>query len=293
MNTSWLPGKGSIPNRLRYYKFLLPLALLHTAIFPSRTIAQGDLLLTPQRVVFQGPKRIEDLNLANIGKDTARYVISLINLRMKEDGSFEEIALPDTGQNFADTWVRFFPHSVILGPGESQAVKIQLTRPTGMPPGEYRSHMYFRAIPNEQPLGEKDTVPDSSISVRLIPIFGISIPVIIRIGENTSQTSLTDLALEMGQDTVPMLNMVFHRTGNMSVYGDLVVNHIQDQGRKTVRVGIVRGIAVYTPNAMRRFRMPLANIPGMNYHSGKLQLVYSTPSDHKSATIAEAELILH
>lgn len=292
MNNSWLPGKRSLLTRLRYYKFLLSLALLHVIIFPSRTIAQGDLLLTPQRVVFEGPKRIEELNLANLGKDTARYVISLINLRMKEDGNFEEIAQPDSGQNFADKWVRFFPHSVILGPGESQAVKIQLTRPGGMAPGEYRSHMYFRAIPNEQPLGVKDTVPDSSISVRLIPIFGISLPVIIRIGENTTQTSLSDLSLEMGQDTIPNLNMVFHRTGNMSVYGDLVVDHTE-QGRKTVRVGVIRGIAVYTPNTMRRFRMPLENMPGINFHSGKLHVVYSTPSDHKLTTIAEAELILH
>jgi hypothetical protein len=293
MNKSWLPGKRSILTRLRYYKIFLPLALLQAVIFPSPTIAQGDLLLTPQRVVFEGPKRIEELNLANLGRDTARYVISLINLRMKEDGNFEEIAQPDTGQHFADNWVRFFPHSVILGPGESQAVKIQLTRPNGMAPGEYRSHMYFRAIPNEQPLGVKDSVPDTSISVRLIPIFGISLPVIIRIGENTTQTTLSDLSLEMGQDTVPILNVVFHRTGNMSVYGDLVVDHMPGQGGKTVRVGVIRGIAVYTPNAIRRFRMPLANMPGINYHSGKLHIAYSTPSDHKLATIAEAELILH
>jgi hypothetical protein len=155
--------------------------------------------------------------------------------------------------------------------------------------------MYFRAIPNEQPLGlgVKDTVPDTSISVRLIPIFGISLPVIIRIGENTTQTTLSDLSLEMGQDTIPILNMVFHRTGNMSVYGDLVVDLVPGQGRKTVRVGVIRGIAVYTPNALRRFRMPLANMPGINLHSGKLHVVYSTPSDHKLATIAEAELTLH
>ena len=292
MNLSKLPGQRSITAGSGYSKYLFPVVLVLAGTLPIRSMAQGNLLLTPQRVVFEGSKRIEELNLANIGKDTARYVISLINLRMKEDGSFEEITQPDTEQNFADKWVRFFPHSVILGPQESQTIKIQLTRPAGMGPGEYRSHVYLRAIPDELPLGEKDTVPDTAISVRLIPVFGVSIPVIIRVGGSTTLTTLSGLSLELGRDTVPILDMEFHRTGNMSVYGDISVDHIPVQG-KTVRVGVLRGIAVYTPNTMRRFRMPLGNIPGVDYHSGKLHVVYTTPSDHKLTTIAEAELILH
>jgi hypothetical protein len=285
MNGAKFPGPGSGPSRLL---FLLLLA----AIGAMPADAQGNLLLTPQRVVFEGTKKIEELNLANVGNDTARYIISLINFRMKEDGNFEEIASPDTGQNFADKWVRFFPHSVILGPQESQAVKIQLIRPTGMEAGEYRSHIYFRAIPDQQPLGEKDPIPDSSISVRLIPIFGVSIPVIIRVGMPTTQTSLSDLSLDLAKDTVPLLNMAFHRTGNMSVYGDLSVDYTPAQG-KTIRVGEIRGVAVYTPNPLRRFRMPLRNTKDVSYHSGTLHVKYTTPADHKIATIAEADLILH
>ena len=274
-------------------KYLFLAGLLLACIFPSRLRAQGNLLLTPQRVVFEGSKRIEELNLANVGKDTARYLISLFNLRMKEDGSFEEIIEPDTGQRFADKWVRFFPHSVILGPGESQTVKIQLIKPSGMEPGEYRSHIYFRAIPEQQPLGEKEKTQDTAISVRLIPIFGISVPLIIRVGAANTQTSLSDLSLDRGKDTAFILNIVFHRTGNTSVYGDLSVYFIPVQG-KTIQVGTIRGIAVYTPNTLRRFRMQLENIQDINYHSGKLQVVYATPpSDHKSTTIAEAELVLH
>ena len=254
--------------------------------------AQGNLLLTPQRVVFEGTKRIEELNLANIGSDTARYIISIINFRMKEDGNFEEITSPDTGQNFADKWVRFFPHSVILGPQESQTVKIQLIRPAGMEAGEYRSHIYLRAIPDQQPLGEKDPTPDSSISVRLIPIFGVSIPVIIRVGLSTTQIGLSDLSLDLAKDTVPLLDMAFHRTGNMSVYGDISVDYRPAQG-KTIRVGALRGVAVYTPNTLRRLRMSLQNIKDVNYHSGTLHIAYTTPADHKPATIAEADLILH
>ena len=50
-----------------------------------------------------------------------------------------------------------------------------------MSPGEYRSHLYFRAIPAEKPLGEKEVLKDTtSISIKLVPVFGITVPVIIR-----------------------------------------------------------------------------------------------------------------
>ena len=52
---------------------------------------QGNLLITPRRLVFEGSKRSIDVNLANIGQDTATYSISIVQIRMTENGSFETI----------------------------------------------------------------------------------------------------------------------------------------------------------------------------------------------------------
>ncbi len=109
-----------------------------------------------KRVVFEGSKRSMDLNLANTGQDTATYSISIVQIRMKEDGGFETITEPDPGQLFADKNIRYFPRSVILGPNEAQVVKVQVTRTNELSPGEYRSHFYFRAVPKAKPLGEKE-----------------------------------------------------------------------------------------------------------------------------------------
>ena len=219
------------------------------------TSAQGNLLITPRRVVFEGSKRSMDLNLANTGQDSATYSISIVQIRMKEDGGFETITEPDEGQRFADTFIRYFPRSVTLGPNESQVVKVQLTKTNELEPGEYRSHFYFRAVPKTKPLGEKEMEIDTTtISVKLTPIFGITIPVIIRVGESNSKVTLSDLGFKMVNDTIPSLNLVFNRTGNMSVYGDLAVDHISVQGKIT-RVGIANGVAVYTPNTVRRFQL--------------------------------------
>jgi hypothetical protein len=261
-------------------------------MLPSIASAQGDLLITPRRVVFEGSKRSMDLNLANTGKDTATYAISLVQIRMLEDGGFETITEPDPDQRFADRFIRFFPRSVTLGPNEAQTVKIQVLRANELENGEYRSHFYFRSIPNVKPLGEKETPKDSTtISVMLTPIFGITIPAIIRVGASTTRVAITDFTFEMANDTLPRVKLLFTRSGNMSAFGDLTVDHISPQGKIT-RVGIANGVAVYTPNSKRRFQFDLIKTPGVDFRTGTLRVIYSAPSDVQPVRYAEAELAL-
>lgn len=259
----------------------------------SAVFSQGDLLITPRRVVFEGQKRSMDLNLANTGKDSATYAISLVQIRMKEDGSFENITEPDPGQLFADQYVRFFPRSVTLGPNEAQTVKIQLVRTNQLAPGEYRSHFYFRAVPKPKALGTQEAPKDSNtISVVLTPVFGITIPVIIRVGESDTKLTISDLVVKPATDNEFNASMVFNRTGNFSIYGDLAVYHISPAGKET-KVGIANGIAIYTPNLKRKFQFNLDMNKGVDYHSGKIRAIFSAPSDVKPERYAEAEVSLH
>ena len=258
----------------------------------DNVMAQGNLLIMPRRVVFEGTKKSQELTLANTGKDTAKYVVSILQMRMKEDGSFEQIVTPDSGQFFADKYFRFFPRTVTLTPNKSQVVKMQLIKPAKLPAGEYRSHIYFRAVRKDVALGEEPLQKDSTaVAVRLTPVFGITIPAIIRTGECSVNITLGDVALEMYNDTIPRLQMNFNRTGNISVFGDITVNYISPEG-KVIRVAIVKGVAVYTPNVFRKFQCNLDKTPGVDYHKGKLHILYSTPADIKVSKIAEAELLL-
>lgn len=278
-----------------FHKLKSSICLLSLILFisPVDLKAQGNLLITPRRVVFEGSKRSIDLNLANTGQDTATYAISLIQIRMKDDGGFENITEPDPGQRFADSYLRYFPRTVTLGPNEAQVVKVQLTKINELTDGEYRSHFYFRAVPKQSALGEEDKNVDStSISVKLTPIFGITIPVIIRKGESTANVTLSDLAFQIVNDTIPRLSMAFNRSGNISVYGDIAVDHISVQGTVT-RVGVANGLAIYTPNTIRRFQINLNNVTGVDFSEGTLRVLYSAPSDVKPLRYAEAELSLH
>lgn len=256
--------------------------------------AQGNLLLTPKRILFEGSKTTESINLVNSGNDTAQYVISIIHHRMKEDGAFEEISLADAGKSSAEPYLRFFPRSVLLAPGEAQVIRMQFNRPALIENGEYRSHLYVRAIPKSTPLGEKESIEGTpSISVKLIPVFGISIPVIIRVGESNVHMSLSDLQLTTDTTDQPLLRMDLNRSGNMSIYGDITVTYIDNQGRATV-AGVVRGLAVYTPNAVRHIVLSLIHDGTIDYHTGKLTVQFRTRGgdDGKNILTTEAELAL-
>jgi hypothetical protein len=280
--------------RSRWFNYYITfVSLLLLLLFPSFEIfAQGNLLITPRRVVFEGSKRSMDVNLANTGQDTAIYAISIVQVRMKDDGGFENITEPDPGQKFADRYIRFFPRTVTLPPNEAQTLKIQVVRSNELTEGEYRSHFYFRAVPKVGTLGEDAAIVDSTtISVNITSIFGITIPVIIRSGSSTTQVSLTDPSFEFVNDTVPSLGFVFNRIGNMSVYGDITVDYVSTQGNKT-RVGTANGVAVYTPNLIRKFRFNLKKVTGIDYKTGKLIITYSAASEVKPAKYAEVDFAL-
>jgi len=269
------------------------LAILFTLVlFTNKSTAQGNLLITPRRVVFEGNKLSQELTLANTGADTAKYTVSFVQYKMTEDGSFIQIEQPEEGQLFADKYLRFFPRTVTLPPNGSQVIRMQYRKMPDMINSEYRSHVYFRAVPNEKLLGDEQVNNDTtSIGIKLVPIFGISIPVIIRNGDLQVKVDLTKIELDRKSDTVPNLTITFERSGDKSVYGDLSILWTPAQG-DPIEVGVVRGIAVYTPNKLRKFRMQLRNVPGVDYSKGKLLIKFMAPNDGKAETYAEQEFLL-
>jgi len=278
-------NKGNCRQKKIFLLFFLFTISIHAS-------SQGDLMITPHRVVLEGNKQIEEIVVANIGQDTAFYSISLIEYRMTDDGSLKEITEPVPGQKFASPILRYFPRSIELAPNESQVVRIQVRRRPGLEEGEYRSHLYFRAIPKEEPQGQETTATDTTgIGIRLIPIYGISIPVIVRIGNLSASCIIDELAIEHKEEEAPVLKLVLNRQGTKSVYGDLTVDYVPPTGER-INVGKVRGIAVYTPNTVRRFSMPLTVPEGVNLNTGKLVVRFTDANEAKPLVYDEKELEL-
>lgn len=259
-----------------------------------RTKAQGDLLVTPGRVVFEGNKQKEILNLVNMGKETTTYSVSFVQKDMKEDGSFVDITETETdsGQRFADPFLRIFPRQVTLAPKEAQTIVVQYRRKADMQPGEYRSHLYFRSEKDYNALGDDGAAKDSkSLSVQLIPIFGMSIPVIIRTGETEVTATLTDLKVEAQDQAAQNLRFTINRTGNISLYGDIMVQFIPEKG-KPYEIAAINGVGVYTSINKRNISIRLDTVSGKTLTKGKLKVTYSSNGDGKAIVYAASDLAI-
>ena len=255
-----------------------------------QSMAQGDLLITPNRVVFEGNKQKETIDLVNMGKDTATFSISFVQKNMKEDGSFVIAESTDTGQMFADTYLKIFPRRVTLAPGEPQTIMIQCRRKAGMLAGEYRSHLYFRSEKDYKPLGVKNPASDSTIlSVQLIPVYGITIPVIIRSGSVRVSAALSDLKLDTETGTTQNLRLTINRAGNISIYGDIIIDYVPLQG-KSYEIGTIKGVGVYTCINKRNISVKLNNTSGKPFINGVLKVRYISNGDTKPVVYAAGEM---
>ncbi len=272
-------------------------ALLSFAGALCAQAAAGNLLVSPARVVLEGRARSEELILGNTGTETAVYRIRLVHMAMTEEGGIKEIPDGSDGmtpdmQNGVDPaqLIRYSPHQVTLEPGQSQVLRVMLRKPAQLADGEYRIHMLFQAVPNEL-AGGKGPIPaptTKGISIRLTPVIGMSIPIIIRNGQASADAGFANLALEHQGERF-FLTADLTRSGNASLYGDLKVDFIPAKGLANPAMGMQGGLAVYPPLAKRKIRIPLEvpkDFPG--FSGGRLHLRFQAPNGGK--IMAEADL---
>ena len=255
-------------------------------------LAQGDLLITPKRIVFENNKKKKEmLNLVNIGSDTAVYSISFLNYKMNENGEFIKIEDEDSLHMFSSPYLRVFPRTVTLAPREPQVIALQYRKKPNMKSGEYRSHLYFRAEKVIAPLGDEIIGDTTKLKIQLIPVFGLSIPIILRTGEVNVTSTLSNLEIKMEQDTLHYLYFTINRIGNISAFGNISVEYIPEEG-KPYKVGVVNGLGVYTDINKRACAVKLNVKPGTKMIKGILKIKYTSNDPFSNVVYAEAELNL-
>jgi len=138
----------------------------------------GDLLVAPTRIVLDG-RRGAEVILNNIGDEPATYRVSVQFRRMTEDGGLDDVEEPNATDKIAEDMIVYAPRRVTLAPHQPQAIRIAARPPEGLPDGEYRVHMLFRAIPAPTPIvAAAAQEPVKGIHFQLTPIYGVTIPII-------------------------------------------------------------------------------------------------------------------
>jgi P pilus assembly chaperone PapD len=263
-------------------------------------LAMADLMLYPTRIDMEKNQRAAQVELVNRGPATESYRISVVNRRMTDTGQIVPANAAEPNERFAAEMLRYSPRQVTLKAGESQTVRISLRKPAGLANGEYRSHMQFDRLPDTQgstDLEQAAKPASGDIAIRLTALVGASIPVIVRHGDTAASVMLDTLSLEPGAklegqaDGLPLLVFHMNRSGNRSVYGNLLATYTPATG-KPVAIGKVNGVAVYVPNALRKAKLPLRLPEGMVLQGGLIQLTFSQRPEDGGKPIAQASLAL-
>ena len=262
------------------------LAAICFASSVTPALAGGDLLVAPTRVVLDGPRGTE-VFLNNVGNETATYRITVQLKRMTSAGDLEDVA-PEAAtakEQATLAMITYAPRRVTLAPNQPQAIRIGVRPPTELPDGEYRAHILFRAIPDAA-APSAPTAPVKGISISLIPIYGVTIPIIVRKGNLEATAALSNARLVHDLHG-SALAFTLTRSGSRSTYGVI----------RVTRPGIAkplleaRGIAVYAELDQRTVTLPVsADVAALL--PGPAKIEYLADSDAGGGIIASAQVVI-
>ena len=258
--------------------------LAAVAALPAK--AAGDLLVAPTRVVLDGARGTEVI-LNNIDSETATYRVSLELRRMLPDGSIEDVPPESANAVEAQTlsMISYAPRRIVLAPNQPQAIRIGVRAPADLADGEYRVHMLFRAIPDAKP-ATFESGQTAGLSISLTPIYGVTIPVIVRKGALKATAALSDPHISR-KDGGAELVLTIAREGNRSTYGRI---RVLKPGKATP-VFEAKGIAVYPEVNRREVRLVLDEAVAAGL-TGPATIQYLEDQEAGGRVLAEIQTVI-
>ncbi|HSG33449.1 MAG TPA: molecular chaperone [Sphingomonadaceae bacterium] len=248
--------------------------------------AQGDLLVAPTRVIMDG-RGTANVILSNIGNEEATYRISAELRRMTPEGDLEQVEADEINstESAALEMVRFAPRRVVLPPGQPQSVRLSARPASDLPDGEYRIHLTFNGIPKVLPVSAAASERAAQgIEISLIPIYAISIPIIVRKGNVDASALISNPRLEPRPDGGAFLKLDMARSGNGSVFGELRVL----RPGESEPIFHVRGIAIYPEIASRELALSLTSQQAAEFR-GNLRFEYRELPETGGELLASVE----
>lgn len=246
----------------------------------------GDLLVAPTRIVLDG-RRGAEIILNNIGEEPATYRVSVVFRRMTEQGGLTDVEQPTEDDQKAADMIVYAPRKVVLAPRQPQAIRIAARPPQGLPDGEYRVHLLFRAIPPATPVVQAAAAePAKGLRFQLTPVYGVTIPVIVRLGNLQATAGIANVQLERNGGK-SLVSLDLSRSGQRSTFGEV---RVLRSGVK-VPIGLQKAVAVYTEIGRRRVEVPLDEKYQGSF-AGPVTVQYVETFEDGSRVIAETQAVL-
>ena len=273
----------------RWTKSLFAAATLAAPLLTASTPAAagiGDLLVAPTRIVLDGRKGAEII-LNNIGEEPATYRVSVEFRRMTEDGGLVDVETPTADDQKAADMVVYAPRKVVLAPHEPQAIRVRAIPPAGIADGEYRVHLLFRAIPPANPVVQAAAIKEEKgLRFQLTPVYGVTIPVIVRLGNLAASAEIKNVHLDRKGDK-SLIEMDISRSGQRSTFGEV---RVLKDGVKSP-IASQKAVALYTEIGLRHVSLPIDDA-NKAAASGPVTVQYVETFDDGSHVLASTQAVL-
>jgi hypothetical protein len=201
--------------------FIIPFCLcLCLLSYVKFSIASG-VRTTPQILFHNSSEKSTHVSIVNPSNSPVevwvdfKYGYSII-----DDSGKISVITPDSLQpddHSAAKWIRAFPDRFLLGPQETQTVRLVVTPPLGIAAGEYWARIIFSSKDQRRP-GEKGK---SGINSAFELISVTSVPFHYRYQANGTGVRLLGSLAYQATDTNITVTVPLQRTGNASYWGQI------------------------------------------------------------------------
>jgi hypothetical protein len=268
-------------------------SLLAILYITSSNSALANLIVIPTRVILDNARTAE-VQLINQSTSEKTYRITLEKLNMLPDGTYEKVDVENVSEIIPPGILRFSPRQTTLKPNEKQTIRIMKMRRDQNT--EYQIHMLFREVPHrntgiqlERKKGEL-----KEFQARVVPIFGVSIPVIIRYGNTLANLEIRDVKILKStrkDDPGWEMNLQVTRSGNASVIGNLDINLMLEDDKKRP-VGYLKEVGIYQSTPYRNMKIKLDLAESFSPSGRSFFISYSDAESKNSSKILTQKIFV-
>ena len=271
--------------RKNFFK-LLSLIILSAVMINS---AYANLMIAPQRIVLEERERSASVNLINTSNKRTTYRLHWVQKKQQLNGQYIDLPSNSNEVPNASSRLRFSPRQVTLAPGEKQTVRIAVRRHKNLEHGEYRSHLLFQALPNE----DDDATSSKGAKIKINLLLGFAIPVIVRQGKLNGIAKVSNIeitkTIQQGKTFYGGL-ITLNRSGPHTTYGSLKVFWKPGLGSRYEQVAILNNVALYPERNLTQYQVGLKDFKPNN---GYLKVIYEGRKEYEGKTFDSFETQLN
>ncbi|MCF2856507.1 fimbria/pilus periplasmic chaperone [Pseudoalteromonas sp. SMS1] len=243
-------------------------------------LVQASLMISPTRVVFDERQRTAKVFLINNSQEEKTYRLGWKEKQALAAGGYRDLAADEVGPWQLSHMVRMTPKQVHLGPGERQVVKLALRRKKDMTHGEYRSHLFFQALPTEQHRVSQ------AIGINLNMILSYSIPIMYRKQTSIPTVTIGGAHLKLNSAGQQVIHVDISRQGYASAFGKIQAYWKAHNSEQWHRVSVANNFAIYPEVAKANIELNILSgkkIAGR----GQLKVTYDGQEEYAGKTLAQ------